>query len=149
MIAVWMDANHTRGVLIDEGARNTVSVEIGDDRWPEFLSYNPGPFVTEPVPPASDPRTGMQMTFAQMMIGLVAMGWITKPEGVAWLGGTVPAVVTALIASLPADQQFAALARAVRPSVVQRLDGLVVALAAVQGRTDAQMDAFFQTYAEV
>lgn len=149
MIAAWMDADHTRGVLVDEEARNTASIEIGSDRWDEFLSYNPAPYVPEPLPPVVEPRISMQLTFAQLMIGLVAMGWITKPEGIAWLGGTVPVAVNALIASLPADQQFAALARAVRPSVVQRLDALVVALAAVQGRTDAQMDAFFVTYAAV
>ena len=119
----------------------------GRDIFAAALAANPAPFVAPPPKPVD--RAAMQMTFAQLLIGLVAMGWITKPEGIAWLGGTVPVAVNTLIASLPVDQQFAALARAVRPSVVQRLDALVVALAAVQGRTDAQMDTFFVTYAAV
>ena len=146
-----MNADRTLGVLIDDAARNTASVEIGGARWDEFLSFGAAILPYEPPtqPPVADPRAEMQMTFAQLLIGLVAMGWITKPEGIAWLGGTVPVAVNTLIASLPVDQQFAALARAVRPSVVQRLDALVVALAAMQGRTDAQMDTFFVTYAAV
>lgn len=90
-----------------------------------------------------------EMSFAQMLIGLVAEGWITQAEGMAWLGGNVPAPVSALIAQLPQSQQFAALARAVRPSVVLRNDPLVAGLAALQGKTDVQMDDFFRTYASV
>ena len=113
-----------------------------------FKSQTKSPGVAaQPAPPVD--RSALQMTFAQLLIGLVAMGWITKAEGVAWLDGTLPVAVTGLIASLPTDQQFAALVRAKRPSVVQRLDGLVLALAALQGRSEADMDAFFVTYAAV
>lgn len=94
-------------------------------------------------------RAAMQMTFAQLLIGLVAMKWITKAEGIAWLDGTLPAAVSGLIATLPVGDQFPALVRAKRPSVVQRLDGLVLALAALQGRSDEDMDQFFVTYAAV
>ena len=96
-----------------------------------------------------DPRIAMQLTFAQLLIGLVTEGWITRTEGEAWLNGTLPLPVTVVIATLPANQQFAATARAKRPSVIMRLDGLVTVLAATQGRTDAQMDAFFTTYAAI
>lgn len=112
-------------------------------------AMKPAPYVPPAEPPAADPRATMQMTFAQLLIGLVAMKWITKPEGVAWLDGTLPAAVSGLIATLPAADQFPALVRAKRPSVVQRLDGLVLALAALQGRSDEDMDAFFVTYAAV
>lgn len=87
------------------------------------------------------------MTFAQLLIGLVAEGWITEAEGDAWLAGTIPAAASALIATLPQAQQFAAKARAARPSVVLRNDPLVNAMATAQGRTQAEMDAFFTTYA--
>ena len=119
----------------------------GRDIFASALAANPAPFVVPPEPPVD--RAAMQMTFAQLLIGLVAEKWIITAEGMAWLDGALPAAVTALIATLPADQQFAAVARAKRPSVVQRLDGLVLALAALQGRTEAQMDAFFVTYAAV
>lgn len=94
-----------------------------------------------PVVPVPD------LSFAQLLIGLVTEGWITEAEGDAWLSGTLPDPVLALIATLPVDQQFAAKARAIRPSTVVRADPLVVGLGAAQGKTSAQMDAFFTTYA--
>lgn len=94
-------------------------------------------------------RQGMTMTFAQLLIGLVAEAWITEAEGEAWLAGTLPAPVLALIATLPAEHQFPAKARAIAPSVVIRTDPLVSSLGAAQGKTDAELDAFFTTYAQV
>jgi hypothetical protein len=94
-------------------------------------------------------RAGLELTFAQMLIGLVAFGWITEAEGEAWLTGTLPAPVLGIISTLPAEQQFPAKARASRPSVVMRSDPLVSALAAAQGKTEAELDAFFLTYAGV
>lgn len=109
------------------------------------------------VPQAVDPqpiaaavlRDMMTLSFTQLLIGLNAEGWLTTAEADGWLDGTLPAPVVALIASLPSDQQFAARARAKRPTVVERLNPLVVALAAATGKTDADLDAFFQAYATV
>lgn len=92
-------------------------------------------------------RAAMSLTFAQLLIGLVAEGWISEAEGEGWLMGQLPAPVLALIASLPQRQRFVARARASRPSVVLRADPLVVALGAAQGKTDAELDTFFTTYA--
>lgn len=100
--------------------------------------------VEEPPPPPVP-----NLSFPQLLIGLVTEGWITEAEGEAWLAGTVPAAATALIDTLPAEQRFAAKARAVRPSVVVRTDPLVNALGAAQGKTAEQLDAFFTTYAQV
>lgn len=86
-----------------------------------------------------------QITFAQLLIGLVAEGWIMEAEGDAWLTGTPPAPVLALIGQLPAEQRFAAKARAIRPSVVLLSDPLVQALGAMQGKS-ADLPAFFNTY---
>lgn len=94
-------------------------------------------------------RDRMSITFAQLLIGLVTEAWITEAEGEAWLAGTLPAPVLSLIATLPAEQQFAAKARAIAPSVAIRTDPLVVALGAAQGKTDAELDAFFTMYAQV
>ena len=85
------------------------------------------------------------ISFSQLLIGLVGAGWITEAEGNGWLAGTLPPPVLALINALPANQRFAARTRALRPSVVVRSDPLVNALAAAQGKTAAEMDAFFQT----
>lgn len=89
------------------------------------------------------------LTFAQLLIGLVAEGWISEAEGEAWLDGQLPAPFVALIATLPVGQRFAAKARGKRPSAIMRADPLVAALAAAQQKTAAELDAFFRTYAAI
>lgn len=101
-----------------------------------------GAAVTDEV--ITPPQT-TQITFAQLLIGLVAEGWITEAEGDVWLTGTPPAPVIALIGQLPAEQRFAARARAARPSIVLLSDPLVQALGAMQGKT-AELPAFFDVY---
>jgi hypothetical protein len=86
-----------------------------------------------------------QITFAQLLIGLVTEGWISEAEGEAWLTGTPPAPVLTLIGQLPQAARFAARARALRPSIVLLSDPLVQALGAMQGKT-AELPAFFNTY---
>ena len=101
------------------------------------------------TPPITQPAeaTIPDLSFAQLLIGLVTEEWITESEGGAWLVGTLPAPVLAVIATLPSNQQFAAKARAIRPSAVVRADPLVAALAAAEGKTTEELDAFFTTYA--
>ena len=101
------------------------------------------------IKPSAPKRMDMRLTFAQLLIGLVAEGWITEAEGRAWLAGTPPAPVLALIETMPADQQFAALARALRPSEVVRLDPLVEALTIANGKSAEEIDQFFEVYATV
>lgn len=86
------------------------------------------------------------MTFAQLLIGLVSEGWITESEGEAWLQGILPQAVLDLIATLPESERFAARARATRPSVVERFDPLVVGLAAMQNKSENDLNSFFATY---
>lgn len=95
-------------------------------------------------------RAGMTLSFAQLLIGLVTEGWITAAEGRAWRDRVaLPASVATLISALPEAQQFAAETRALAPSEVLRLDPLVMALGAGQGKTEAELDAFFATYSAV
>lgn len=98
----------------------------------------------EQPPPPQIPN----LTFAQLLIGLVSEGWITEAEGEAWLAGTLPAAVSALIGTLPANQRFVARARAIAPSVVLRTDPLVATLGMAQGKTTEQLDTFFLTYSQ-
>lgn len=107
-----------------------------------------GTTVAPPPDPAPD-RTTMTLSFAQLLIGLVAEGWISEAEGDAWLAGTLPAGVLALIATMPQASQFAARARAIKPSYIVRLDPLVIQLAQAQGKSDAELDTFFLAYAQV
>jgi hypothetical protein len=106
-----------------------------------------GAQVTIEEPPAAP--VPESMTFAQLLIGLVTEQWIMQVEGEAWLQGVLPQQVTGLIGTLPQAQQFPAKARASRPSVILRNDPLVVAMGAAQGKTPAEIDTFFQTYAGV
>ena len=99
----------------------------------------------EQAPPAPVPN----LSFAQLLIGLVTEAWITEPEGEAWLAGSLPLPVALVINSLPAEQRFSAKARALRPSEVLRADPLVAAMGAAAGKTEAEIDAFFTTYAGV
>lgn len=117
-----------------------------------------GPAAYQPPPPPTPEqvaaaleaeRAAMRLTFAQLLIGLVAEAWITEAEGEAWLTGTLPAPVTALIVTLPANEQFSAKARALRPSLILRMDPMVVTLGANQGKTPEEIDTFFRTYASV
>lgn len=94
-------------------------------------------------------RAAMTLSFAQLLIGLVAEGWLTEADGEGWLAGTLPAAVLAVIDTLPNEQRFAAKARALRPSQVLRTDPLVGALGAAAGRGEVEIDAFFRTYAQV
>lgn len=95
-----------------------------------------------PPPPPRIPN----LSFAQLIIGLVSEEWITETEGGAWLVGTLPETVVLVISMLPADQRFAATARAIRPSVIVRDDPLVNEIAVAQGKTSEEIDNFFITY---
>lgn len=122
---------------IVDGVRVSMSVEESaalQTEWSSNLSKQ------RPVP---------DLTFAQLLIGLVTEGWITEQQGENWLQGILPAPVTQLIATLPQEQRFVAKARAARPSVVVRSDSLVNALGAAQGKTSAELDSFFKIYAQV
>lgn len=107
-----------------------------------------------PPPPAPTPeellaaeRASMRLSFAQLLIGLVTEAWITEAEGDAWLSGTLPFAVLTVIDNLPANQRFAARARALRPSEVLRNDPLVISMGTAAGKTDTEIDTFFRTYA--
>lgn len=94
-------------------------------------------------------RAALKLSFAQLMVGLVTEQWITEAEGEAWLAGTLPTAVLTIIDTLPVEQQFAAKARAIRPSEVLRNDPLVASLGAAAGKTPEELDNFFRTYAAV
>lgn len=112
-------------------------------------SYTDGVFTSPPAPPPVPAPVPASISFAQLLIGLVTEQWITEAEGEAWLTGTLPAAVTAVIAVLPVEHQFSAKARALRPSEILRADPLVEMMRAAINKTPEQLDEFFRMYSEV
>lgn len=123
-------------ILVDLQTGNVTTVDLTADEIAALPPPQP-----EPVPAS--------LSFAQLLIGLVSEQWITEADGEAWLAGILPVAVTAVINTLPAEQKFAAKARALRPSDVPRADPLVSAMGAAAGKADAEIDAFFRNYAKV
>ena len=101
------------------------------------------------IKPSAPKRMDMRLTFAQLLIGLVAQGWLSESDGELWLSGTLPQPIELLIETFPVEHRFAAKARALRPSEVVRLDPLVEALAIANGKSAEEIDQFFEVYATV
>lgn len=97
----------------------------------------------------TQPTPVPNLSFAQLLIGLVSEGWITEVEGDAWTDGVLPSAVLELISSLPTEQQFAARTRAKRPSEILRIDPLVQLLGAAQGKSSDELDQFFRIYSQI
>ncbi|UOF80323.1 hypothetical protein [Caudoviricetes sp.] len=126
----------------------------GDVVSPAYAGWDNGEYalVEAPIEPAPIPdptaeRASMSLSFAQLMIGLVAANWLDQAQAELWLSGTLPPAVMSTISLLPVEQQFAAKAKAMRPSSIDRMDPLVKMMALAQGRSDAELDDFFRTYA--
>lgn len=126
----------------------TAPVEVGDGWQYDGNTFTPptDEYMWNKLLPV---RQTMKLSFAQLLIGLVSEGWITEAEANDWMAGTLPVRVTDLIANLPAEQQFSARVRAMRPSEIVRTDPLVIALGASEGKSVEEMDQFFITYAQV
>lgn len=106
----------------------------------------------EPDPEAvkDEARTGMRLTFAQLVSGVRSRGWITQLEFDQWIAGTPPAIALALIAQLPTEaERNIAKARVISPSVVIRLDPLVIAMATAAGQDADGIDAFFTEFSQI
>lgn len=126
---------------------NRVSPALQDGEWHEtWLLTAAAPEVVEAR--KLEVRQTMRLSFAQLVTGLVAEGWITEAEGDAWLQNVLPATVLALISTLPVEQRFAARARASRPSEIDRMNSLVQGLAVLRGKTPDELDQFFITWRE-
>lgn len=144
--------------LLSEGSQ--FALPNGDVVSPAYAGWSNGEYELVAAPPEPEPepgpepepydqRSGMRLSFAQMLIGLVAEEWITEADGNGWLVGVLPPSVEATINLVPADQRFAARARATRPSEVLRLDPLVQMMSMAQGRSPEEVDDFFVKYADV
>ena len=140
---ILMDAGSKLSVLNDPSNRRYQMVQDAiADGMEVIVPVVPDPIIAE--------RAAMTLTFSQLLIGLVSMEWITETEGETWLkGNELPAEVTSMIAGLPVEQRFPAKARALRMSVADRMDPLVLALAQGRGVPPEDMDVFFRTFGKL
>jgi hypothetical protein len=153
-----------KAVTLIEGVVQNVSIWSDNSQAPDGfdlvfvedeVSVGPGWIYDgeEFFAPSSDSepdRSTMKLSFAQLLIGLVTEKWITAEEGRAWRDRkALPTAVVKLITNLPEAQQFAAETRAMAFTEALRLDPLVEALGAAEGKTREELDAFFLTYAQV
>lgn len=117
-------------VLLPEGA--AINWVLVDDVW-------------QPPKPASIPN----LSFTQLLIGLVTESWITELEAEDWLKGILPAPILTLLDQLPVEQRLVVKIKATRPIEIVRADPLVSSLGVVQGKSEAELDDFFIKYAGI
>lgn len=116
----------------------------------DVTSWPAGHQPTAKRAPPQTPGPVPNLSFPQLLFGLVTEGFITETEGNAWLVSRVlPASVEAVISGLPGPDQLLARARALQPTDVIYADPLIQMMGAIQGRTEAQMADFFRAYAVV
>lgn len=112
---------------------------------PEMRWVDGGLIDYTPPPPTDAERLAAlpPVSHAQIIAALIDAEILTEAEGTAWITGTLPAAVEAMIATLPAEQRTIARLRAIRPSEVVPTDPLVTALALAQGKDEADLIDLF------
>lgn len=126
----------------------TAPVEVGDGWQYDGTTFTPptAEYMWNKLLPF---RQNMRLTFAQLLIGVVDTGWMSQTDAEMWADGTLPTPVTDIIATLPAQDQFAATMKAKRPTNITRVEPLVLAFGTAVGATEQEMDDFFVTYSQV
>lgn len=90
-------------------------------------------------------RAGAIRSKAAFAIALAEAGIITVSEAEGWIDGTLPAAVTAAIATLPAGEQSPARITVKGATTVHRSDPILILLGSAYGLSDAQVDTLFGT----
>lgn len=157
MMIVGRDAASDRIAYVFEGEDYDALIETaianGCTEWlvvearPEPGARLVGGVVAAPA--AVDPaaaRATMTVTPRQLFIALASPPWsfITPAEAVAAaMTGEMPAAIETAMAGLSPVEQMAARVTFARMQTVERLDPLVILLAAVAGASAEDMDQFF------
>jgi hypothetical protein len=114
-------------------------VEISQEEYDALFALEPS---APPVPAFISRR--------QIMTGLALAGWITEQEAFdALASGEVPVSVASVIEELPEGQRFPARMKWAGFLEAYRNDPLVLALAAAEGKTEAEIDDFFRMCASI
>jgi hypothetical protein len=78
-----------------------------------------------------------------LLIKANEFGWFTEAECVAWIGGTLPQDVSALIDTFPENERFKLRLSALRQETVPRETPLILAIMNLRGVTEDQMDSVY------
>lgn len=165
---------HDNEILSQHREGSRVTLPNGDIVMPAKNGWSQDGYVLEAITPADPPPEGHRiisrevqmidgvpievietapitppLTALQLIIGLVKEGWITEAEGEAWLDGTPPPQVDALISQMPEDERFESRARAKRFTSVERDDPMVEGLGMIAQKTPEELDAFFWEYSQI
>lgn len=141
----------TREIGLQDGApigwTRTPVPEIPAGMYGLFMG---GQWVLVDALPEPVPEIPQSVTRRQILTGLALVGWITEAEAEAALAtGARPAAVDAVIAALPMDQQFHARMKWIGFRDALRDDPMVAALAAIEGKTEQDIDEFFALCAAI
>lgn len=146
LMGYWQTTGYLTDSILNSYPEGTIEVPAKPGDEYEFNGTEWVPTTTV----ANPNRVSMVLSFSQLMIGLVTEGWITEAEGYAWLtNSALPQKVLDVVNMLPENARFSAHARLLRMSVAERLNPLLVAMASADGRSEEEVDDFFQTYANV
>jgi UDP-glucose 6-dehydrogenase len=78
-----------------------------------------------------------------LLIKANEFGWFTEAECVAWIGGTLPQDVSALIDTFPENERSKLRLSALRQETVPRETPLILAIMNLRGVTEDQMDSVY------
>jgi hypothetical protein len=78
-----------------------------------------------------------------LLIKANEFGWFTEAECVAWIGGTLPQDVSALIDTFPENERFKLRLSALRQETVPRETPLILAIMNLRGVKEDQMDSVY------
>jgi hypothetical protein len=115
----------------------------------EWLAANPDfPVAPYVAPPPEQEPVPEEISDRQFFQQLAIAGLITQDEALAAvMTGALPAAMLTFVASLPADQQFAARMALCGATVFKRSHPLTAAFASAEGMTPEQIDALWRAAA--
>ena len=93
--------------------------------------------------PVEQKREQASVSRDYLLIKANEFGWFTEAECVAWIGGTLPQDVSALIDAFPENERFKLRLSALRQETIPRETPLILAIMNLRGVTEDQMDSVY------
>lgn len=129
-----MEVEHPELGWIDYTATNGSGETEMQQLWDDAVLAGPAAY-SAPPPVVPD-----SISFKQMILGFVAIGWATEAEAEAWRTGTLPAAIENIIGFMSAGDQLEARLRMTVADRIYRSDNIVDQFGSSQ-----DVDSFFIT----